>query len=489
MKKSLLLILTCAASAALLTACTGKKEPEVTSSASPAVESETESFYEELSEIYDDTGDYEMPTAESFKEVSLENPFGDKAALKVPVWDSDTAEVVTDTDGKTRSSLSNYANGIIIEHSLIEDDEDPESILRSEIKKEVTLRMGYTKVMSDSVRADDKRAWGLLSFSGVGNIGTAEAVSIEKVGEGVALKSTAFWYLGEDNTGIDYTPEEKYLTKVRDELGISKSAGSEVKLTDELVPDITLHPYEFSDETVGTKSFMVWEEEPEVVTASDEEEYYSDDDIEMTDSWSESMWETVDGEETFSDIDWEIEEYTESDAEWYDADTESFEEDWYDDEYYEDDSDQFVGYFSTNAQGVFVSGEMYVKSDKTDIAAMMDEYVEELAYNGANELKRSEIAKKGDATWVTVKYGNEGMESYRGLVLIHAVVSDDNTYTSLDIFMPTDASQERIDEYLKAYGLTVDKAEIVGEQESYDFDDLVFMDESGAEAVEEEAVG
>ncbi len=502
--------------------------PAASSEAEVPEEEEADSYVEEPfteEELEYFSGDNYTTTSEKLTDNSLENPFSD-TEVAVSVWDG--IEAVADTDGSTYSTLSSYANSISLDYALEEESGSPEEALRKQVKNTVNENMAYVGISADFARGNDDSAWVMMSFSGKGTMPLVKMISVRKIDDGTALRSTAMYSLGTDLYGTDYTPDETYLKMVMDALGISETDGEEIALTEEdLTPEVSLHRYEFEDSRVGTKYFYVWEDEPYVMTAADDTYDASYEDLFGAESWSESMaedwyggededlmWEEADsmpdegeweywtesGEDFYGDEEDDV--WTESGEDFYgdgedDVWTESGEEFYgddalYDDEEYEDyydaAEDSYVGYASTSAQGVYVSAEMYMNDDPDIRTSLMDEYVENLSFMGASSLKRSEVRTSDNASWVAVRYGqDEEDEAYQDLVVIHAVVTDEDTYTSMDIYAPTDALPERLQEYLDAYGLDIPDTTIEVEQEAYDYeiDDEIY-DEAGESFAEDE---
>ena len=413
--------------------------------------------------------------------IEMENPFGGNT--EALVWED--IEAVPDTDGETYSTLSSYANNISIAHEILKSEDDMETLLKSAIKQTATENMSYVNIVVESPRYTADRAWVLMSFSGKGSTPYAAMITFTRIDEDSVLRSAANWYLGMDIYGIDYTPEDKYLTIVKDGFGFSAADGEEAALTEEdKAPELNLHQYEISDSRVGRKFFYVWEEYPYVMSAEDMSYDFSDFDFE-----EESFPEDIADEDDY-DFDLSGFEDTESDEEWedddylWDAEYSDSEEDWEwdesdldwsgldldDSDYYEDEDDSFIAYCSTGARGVFVNAEMYVLSEGETIEDLMEEYISNLPYMGARSLMRSEPQTEGNASWISVQFGEEADDAYTDLLLIHAFVWDDTTYTKMDIYVPSDANEECLEELLAAYGLGRPEAEIEVEQLSVDYD-------------------
>ncbi len=534
MKNRVKTMILCLSAAMLLSACGGgakneneSKAPETASAVSEENAAADEADIDEMEEdevlsYSEDPADIDeaeyfaeedyVSTSESLIEEEMENPYGDN--VKVNVWEG--IENVQDTDGATYSTLSSYANNISVDYEILKASGAPEDVLKAQIRQAVTDNMGYVGIKAESARHTDSSAWVLLSFTGKGMTPYAQMLTVSNAGDGVMLKSSASYALGLDAYGIDSTPEDKYLTMVRDAFGISPTAGEEVSLSEEdTKPEISFHKYEFEDSRVGSKFFYVWENEPYIMTA-DDMAAYDDYDFDYDESGAESMSDFIDLEDgeydielTESDLDWGMDagsyaewaegeesdvewaDLTDSDLDWY-MDTESGAEDYGDYSDYEEEEDNFIAYGSTSAAGVFVNMEMYVKSETDDIKAMMDEYVDGLVYMGANALKRSEVQTADGACWVVAKYGSaEEDPAYSDLTMIHAIIEDDDSYITFDIYAPSDCDSARLQEVYDAYGIADAEAKIEVEQESYDYedvefdeDDMIYEDElSGAEAV------
>ena len=441
--------------------------------------SDAEDFYADEEADYFSEEDY-VNTSEKLVDTNMENPYGD--ALSVKVWEG--IEQVADSDGESYSTLSSYGNNISMDYEILQESGTYEELLKDQLKHIATDNMSFVNIDVENARYTDDAAWAVLSFSGKGTVDYGTLFSLKKLDDNTVLKSGASYYLGEDAYGMDYRPEDKYLDMVKEAYGISESEGTEYTPTaEDLTPDATLHKWEFTDSKVGNKFFYVWEEAPYVMTSDDMDMSWLED-MDYTDSGAESMAEDAfivdsDAEDIFF-------EDASSDAEW----AESGVEDSYD-EFYSDEEENYVGYCSTSVRGVFVNAEMYAISDSTDIDRLMSEYVDDLGYNGADSLKRSEIMKSddGNAQWVVTKYGeNEGDAAYQGLVLVHAVVKDENSYIKMDIYAPTDADMDRFNEYLSTYGLTMEEPTIDVEQVTFDddFEDEEIPVEFGEESIGEE---
>lgn len=512
MKKRIQTAVLVAAAALALTACGeggaakgGKADSAAESAVSEAADTADEAASESVAEemIDDEEAEYfaeddYATESEKLSAHTMENPFGDDP--EVSVWDG--IELVEDTDGATYSNLSSYANNISLAYEILKDDGDAVDLLKKAIKSAATENMSYVDIKTESARHDDSAAWCMMSFSGKGSMPYVTMFSLKKLDDGTALKSEATWYLGTDMYGIDYTPEEKYITMVKEACGIS-AKGDEIALSEaDTEPDITLHEYEVTDSRVGRKSFYVWDEEPYVMTSEEmyddtyddsfydesmPEEIYDEDDYdidvsEFSDS-EEEYWAESDAEWVDSDFDWDA-YWTESDAEWAESDAE-----WdYSDEAYEDEDDGFIAYCTTAARGVFVNSEMYLYTEDVNPDEIMDEYIDNLAFMGANELWRSDVKSSDNARWVSLRYGKEADEAYSGLTMVHAIVWDETAYTKMDIYYPTDASEERLNEYLNAYGIDLPEANTKVEQENVDYemeDEIAYEDDviSGEEIV------
>ena len=505
MKRKIQLAVLVLGSALALSACGGepkktpvnKAESAASSAASSAVSeaadddeagviSEEELFYAESSAedgIAEEEADYfaeEDYQTESEKLVSdtMENPFGEP--VEVSVWEG--IEMVPDTDGANYSTLSSYANNISLGYQILKDDCDSVEFLKESVKQAATMNMTYVNMDVESPVSTEDGASCTISFSGKGSTPFTTMYSLSKLSEGVWLKSEATWYRGTDMYGIDYTPDEKYIAMVKDAFGMTEGSGTPVELSPEdTEPDAKLHEFEISDERVGRKSFYVWEEDPYVMTAAEmDDSWYGDDDYEFVFSEIDSFPEEIADEDDYdfdmtdvtgseaesydenADFNWD-EAWTESDAEWSESGAE-----WYDDGAYEDEDEGFVAYCSTGAKGVFVNAEMYLKPETGTMDDLMNEYIENLAYMGANSIKRSEVKTSDNAEWVTVQYGEEAEDAYTDLVLIHAFVWDDTVYTKMDIYFPTDADEKYLNEFMEAYG--IDRQEASTEVEQMEFD-------------------